>query len=574
MKRYNIVMLVDASGENVLMCRRLKPPYQGLYNLVGGKAEPGEDGLHAAYRELREETGVTAADTTLHLVATFVYPAGGAGLPPYELQAYAGRLRRDVPVYGSENPLCWTPLTENFFDMERYAGEGSIGHVVESVRRYRPELLGMTAPEVLLIPLAQEHLPMLAYQRGVAAGELQPMLKESMARQHEGRYYEQFAIVADECMVGLASLYAHVDGTVSEGIEIFGTFRRCGFAAKAIMLLKDRARQEGYRVLTAQVRTDNDASLALHERAGFTVGRTFVNKRGHEVHAMRFPLYARHEMSLRPKPFEKIAAGEKTYELRLHDEKRRVIRVGDEILFTCTADECTVLTRVKALHPFPDFAALYAALPLTQCGYTPANVDRADPRDMEAYYPPEKQAKHGVLAIELQRVRYPVEALSGLFTARLLTQDDVPEMLRLAQGNPLYYKHMRLQPTTENIAETLTALPPRRTMADKHFFGWFQGEQLVAMMDLIARHPLEDMAFIGWFMVDAQRQGVGLGRLLVGDVLVMLQRCGVREVRLGRIAGNPQSERFWKACGFRDNGLGYDTEEYHVAVMAKALHGD
>ena len=111
-------------------------------------------------------------------------------------------------------------------------------------------------------------------------------------------------------------------------------------------------------------------------------------------------------------------------------------------------------------------------------------------------------------------------------------------------------------------------------MADKHFFGWFQGEQLVAMMDLIARHPLEDIAFIGWFMVDAQRQGVGLGRLLVGDVLAMLQRCGVREVRLGRIAGNPQSERFWKACGFRDNGLGYDTEEYHVAVMAKALHGD
>ena len=143
MKRCNIIMLVDAKGENVLMCRRVKPPYQGLFNLVGGKAEPGEDGLHAAYRELREETGVTAADTTLRLVATFFYPQGGAGLPAYELQAYVGRLRQDVEITGDENPLLWMPLTEYFFDLDRYAGEGNIGHVMETVRRYRPEMLDL-----------------------------------------------------------------------------------------------------------------------------------------------------------------------------------------------------------------------------------------------------------------------------------------------------------------------------------------------------------------------------------------------------------------------------------------------
>lgn len=141
MKRFNIIMLVDEKGENVLMCRRIKPPYQGLYNLVGGKAEPGEDGLHAAYRELREETGVTAEDVTLTLLVIFSYPEGGAGLPPYELEAYVGRLQRAVDVTGEENPLLWMPLTENFFDLEKYAGEGSIGHVVESARRYRPWLL-------------------------------------------------------------------------------------------------------------------------------------------------------------------------------------------------------------------------------------------------------------------------------------------------------------------------------------------------------------------------------------------------------------------------------------------------
>ena len=278
-----------------------------------------------------------------------------------------------------------------------------------------------------------------------------------------------------------------------------------------------------------------------------------------------------HEMSLRPGPFAKIADGSKRYELRLLDEKRRLITVGDTINFTCTADERRVHTRVASLHPFATFADLYATLPLTECGYTPETAASADPRDMEKYYPPEKQALYGVLAIGVERLRLPVADLSGEFSVRELTAEDVPEMLRVARSNPLFYRYMRPDPDEANLAADLTALPPRRTLADKHFFGWFDGENLVAMMDLIWRHPAEDMAFIGWFIVDGSRQGRGLGRRLVADALSMLKKQGVKEVRLGRIAGNPQSEHFWQVCGFADNGLGYDTEHYHVAVNAKKL---
>ena len=111
-----------------------------------------------------------------------------------------------------------------------------------------------------------------------------------------------------------------------------------------------------------------------------------------------------HEMSLRPGPFAKIADGSKRYELRLHDEKRKLISVGDTITFTCTADDRTVLVRVTELLPFADFTGLYEALPLTQCGYTAESAKIASPRDMEAYYPPEKQAQYGVLAIGVELV--------------------------------------------------------------------------------------------------------------------------------------------------------------------------
>lgn len=276
-----------------------------------------------------------------------------------------------------------------------------------------------------------------------------------------------------------------------------------------------------------------------------------------------------HEMSLRPGPFAKIADGSKRYELRLHDEKRRLISVGDTITFACTADERRVHVRVTELLPFDDFAALYAALPMTACGYAPGEA--ADPRDMERYYPPEKQAQYGVLAIGVVRRRLPIDALSGEFTVRGLTTTDVPEMLRVARSNPLFYRYMRPDPDETNLAADLTALPPRRTLADKHIFGWFEGDRLVAIMDLIARHPSEAHAFIGWFMLDADRQGKGLGRRLVGHVLEMLRGEGVQDVRLGRVLGNLQSEAFWRACGFEDTELSYAQDAYHVAVMKKLL---
>ena len=109
-----------------------------------------------------------------------------------------------------------------------------------------------------------------------------------------------------------------------------------------------------------------------------------------------------HRMKLREQPFEAIRSGRKTFELRLYDEKRRLVAIGDRIVFTCEGESLTV--RVTALHRFESFAALYAALSPEACGYTKETAASADPRDMEQYYSPDEQRKYGVIGIGIERI--------------------------------------------------------------------------------------------------------------------------------------------------------------------------
>lgn len=108
-----------------------------------------------------------------------------------------------------------------------------------------------------------------------------------------------------------------------------------------------------------------------------------------------------HNMKLNCVPFNMIKSGEKTIELRLFDEKRKLIKPNDKIIFTnITTGEILTATVIK-LHKFNNFDELYKSLPLLKCGYTQSDIDTASPSDMEAYYSHEEQKEYGVVGIEL-----------------------------------------------------------------------------------------------------------------------------------------------------------------------------
>ena len=61
--------------------------------------------------------------------------------------------------------------------------------------------------------------------------------------------------------------------------------------------------------------------------------------------------------------------------------------------------------------------------------------------------------------------------------------------------------------TLQSIYDDMDALPPGRTVANKHYVGFWSGGELVAVLDLVEDYPREDTAMLGFFMMDARHQG-------------------------------------------------------------------
>ena len=111
----------------------------------------------------------------------------------------------------------------------------------------------------------------------------------------------------------------------------------------------------------------------------------------------------KYEMRLNDEPFESISNGTKTIEMRLYDEKRRLLKVGDNILFINRSNHKELLTEVIKLHIYNSFKELYKDFDKVSLGYK--ENEEANPDDMNKYYSLEEQNKYGVVGIELKLIK-------------------------------------------------------------------------------------------------------------------------------------------------------------------------
>jgi len=107
-------------------------------------------------------------------------------------------------------------------------------------------------------------------------------------------------------------------------------------------------------------------------------------------------------MKLQAGPFEAIKSGKKDIELRLNDEKRRQLNIGDTITFSKQPEQNeTIVTEIVGLLHYPTFAALAEDFPSQRMG---SDTKTSLVEGMRKYYSDAQQAESGVVGIKLRVV--------------------------------------------------------------------------------------------------------------------------------------------------------------------------
>jgi len=135
-KKLNIIVVYNKNEDKILMCKREKDPYKRKLNLVGGKVENNETEISAAYRELEEETGISSKEIQLSYIMNLQYK-----ILDMELEVFAGVLNKNVKLVEEVNKLFWINKNENFHDLEKFAGEGNIWHIIKHIETYKTKIL-------------------------------------------------------------------------------------------------------------------------------------------------------------------------------------------------------------------------------------------------------------------------------------------------------------------------------------------------------------------------------------------------------------------------------------------------
>ena len=163
------------------------------------------------------------------------------------------------------------------------------------------------------------------------------------------------------------------------------------------------------------------------------------------------------------------------------------------------------------------------------------------------------------------------EILSTDYQVRTITESDISSVYNLCKHNRRYYLYRGSRPSLKELTDVITDLPEGTGPENKHFVGFYEDESLIAILDLITGYPESDDAFIGWFMVDADRQNQGIGSSIFADIRAAMKSLGYDHLALACFPENKEAESFWKNQGFSITREAISQEGHKVNVMERDI---
>lgn len=111
------------------------------------------------------------------------------------------------------------------------------------------------------------------------------------------------------------------------------------------------------------------------------------------------------EVHLHPEVFDIVNDGIKNVEIRVNDEKRRKLKIGDKLLFLKRPDDVEkIYAVVKNLVYFNNFSEVVDKYPMERLYLSDISKDEYISL-MKKFYNDEEVAKYGVVAIEFEQIK-------------------------------------------------------------------------------------------------------------------------------------------------------------------------
>ncbi|PKR84469.1 NUDIX hydrolase [Heyndrickxia camelliae] len=108
---YKYTICFIKKGEQILMLNRVKSPWMGIWNGVGGKIEKGEEPKESVLREILEETGISLKDVDYKGVVTWLVD----GIRTGGMHAFVAEIPETfeyhTPVSTDEGILAWKNIS-------------------------------------------------------------------------------------------------------------------------------------------------------------------------------------------------------------------------------------------------------------------------------------------------------------------------------------------------------------------------------------------------------------------------------------------------------------------------------
>ena len=164
-----------------------------------------------------------------------------------------------------------------------------------------------------------------------------------------------------------------------------------------------------------------------------------------------------------------------------------------------------------------------------------------------------------------------IQSLGTGYDVRRLSEGDISDVFALMRGNRRYWRALGVHPKRSRLTEVISQAPEGVGDEGQYLLGFYGDDgELVAVLDLITGYPASNGAFIGWFMVEADLQGRGIGSDIFADVRASMKAQGYDHMEVRCPKASEPGVEFWESQGFAVTAE-IEGERYPVLRMERDI---